>query len=168
MSGIPTNFPTDVAVQGTVFAQGFQSPNPTITDTMVLQAVPPVNASKLAHQHRITYAQATTATAVTIRQTIQVTYGAAGAVVAFVAGLAGTANVSPASITVDLLKNGTSILTAPISITTQAVRVLTSAGLASTGTVAGDVFEVNITATVSTGTLGTGLFAALTVNENPL
>ncbi|MGC9260922.1 MAG: hypothetical protein ACP5I8_12735 [Phycisphaerae bacterium] len=164
--GPAANFPTDITVQGTVTAQNFATNAAFITDTNVA-ALANINATKLNHQHREVYAQATASTAAAARQVVQVTYGATGTIIAYSAGLAGTANAGGATITVDLFKNGVSILTAPITISTQAVRVLTAAGIATTSTVAGDVFEVVVTVTPGSGTLGTGLFSSLTINEAP-
>lgn len=79
-----------------------------------------------------------------------------------------TAHVGAATLTVDLLKNGTTVLTAPVSTSSSdAVRALKGATFASTALADGDVLELNITATAGGGTLAVGMGAELTYDENP-
>jgi hypothetical protein len=94
--------------------------------------------------------------------------GATGTVLAFRAGTI-VACIGAATITLDLKKNGTTILSAVLTLNNSSVaRVVQSASLvASPNYVVGDWFEVVITATAGGGTLGTGLWWAMDVQEDP-
>lgn len=68
--------------------------------------------------------------------------------------------------TVDLKKNGTSVLTSTVTIDhTVAAYTQVAASIATNTYVAGDVFEVVVTATAGGGTLPQGLFVALITRE---
>jgi hypothetical protein len=70
-------------------------------------------------------------------------------------------------VTVDLRKNGTTVLSAVITLNNaNTARVAVAGALSVTTLVAGDVLEV-VTATAGGGTLATGVFAIVTVNEMP-
>lgn len=94
--------------------------------------------------------------------------GSAGDLVGFAAGVV-VANIGDSEITVDLLKNGVSVLDAPITLdNSQAPREVVAAVLDTplVELAADDVFEVAIVATAGTGTLGKGVFGRLVYNEN--
>src|SRR5574343_1248781 len=72
-----------------------------------------------------------------------------------------TAHVGESTCSIDLKKNGSSILSAPIS-TALADGVAVKRGTVAANTcVAGDVITVVLDATVGTGTLGIGLFVEI-------
>src|SRR4051812_43197707 len=75
----------------------------------------PIQATKLKHQHQQQYAQVHGASAVTERKSVHVARSA-GDVVAIHAGVV-VAAVGAATVTVDLRKNGTTVLTAVVTIT---------------------------------------------------
>jgi hypothetical protein len=88
-----------------------------------------------------------------------------GTITDFRAG-AVTVPIGADTVSVDLKKNGTSILSAPISITSSfTTRVSQAATIATPGIVAGDVLEVVITINHTSGTLPQEVFCTLNVNE---
>ena len=85
-----------------------------------------------------------------------------GTVRKFCAGLVAVG--SSTSITVDLKKNGTTILSSPITLTNAGTNRAAVEGTISSGTVAaGDLLEITVTVTSATG--ATGLFAQTDVEE---
>ena len=125
-----------------------------------------IEATKLEHQHRPTYAQESAATAADETRVVHVVKGATGSLQAFSAGCV-VANIGDSAITVDLHKNGVTVLTAPISLSsTDSAYDVVAGVLASDAVVVGDVLEVVVDATVGTGTLGTGVFASLDLHED--
>jgi len=126
-----------------------------------------IEASKLEHQHRATYAQesATTAAAAEDR-VVHVVKGTTGTLKTFSAGCV-VANIGDSTIDVDLHKNGVSILTAAIEIDSGDAAYAIVAGIINTAAVvADDVLEVVVTVTAGTGTLGKGVFASLDLWED--
>lgn len=88
-----------------------------------------------------------------------------GTLKAFKAG-AVVANVGAATVTVDLKKNGASVLTAAITLNNgQVAYQIVSGTISSTAFVANDVFTVTFVATAGGGTLATGVFAQVSYNE---
>ena len=124
-----------------------------------------IEATKLQHQHRPEFNQPnTTATAET--RVVYRCYGATGTIVGFHAGSI-VACAGAATITVDLRKNGVSVLTGVITLdSTNTARVAEAGTLSVTTLVQGDVLEVVTTATAGGGTIGTGLFAFAEVRED--
>ena len=126
-----------------------------------------VEASKLEHQHRCTYAQESATTAAAgLDEVIHVVKGTTGTLKTFVAGNV-VANVAGATITVDLLKNGVSILDAAIELDNTDLAYIPKAGVIDTAAVvADDVLEVVVTVAAGGGTIGKGVFAALDLWED--
>jgi hypothetical protein len=155
----------DTHCTGTLTCVGFVPPANSITDAAV-PAGAGVKYTKVEQRPRGIYRQPNTA-AVAETVVAAVITGATGAVVNFKAGCIGPC-VGADTITVDLKKNGASILTAAISLTNaQAAYAQVAAAIASAGLVAGDVLTVVVTPNHSTGTLGTGVFAVLDYREDP-
>lgn len=78
-------------------------------------------------------------------------------------------NQTGATVDVDLLKNGSSILSSAIQLTdADSARELKdgTSNLTSTTLAAGDVLELDFTATAGGGTLADGVFAEVIVEEN--
>ena len=124
-----------------------------------------IEAEKLEHHHSITGNQPNTA-ATTETRVIHSVYGTTGDVLAFEAGsiVAATGN---ATVTLDLKKNGTTILAAVVTLDSANTAYIIEAGsIATAPIVDGDVLEVVIVATVGTGALPTGLFYNLRLNED--
>lgn len=143
---------------------GLDIPASSVTDAAV-HPTAAISAAKLQHQFEPVYAQASATTAFTESRVLHVVRGATATVEAFHAGSV-VACLGAATITVDLKKNGASVLSAPIVLDNANVaRVLEAATIASPNLVAGDVLECIITATAGGGTLGTGFFARAIVRE---
>lgn len=154
----------DLFVEGSLAASQLAVPAGAIGDGQVAPAAG-IQATKLEHQHRLMYAQQNS-TAVAEAKVVYVCYGASGSVVDFRAGCIAVCT-GDATITVDLLKNGTSILASALVLNSSDTNRVAKQGTVSSSTLAaGDVLEVAVTVSAGTGTLGTGLFAALTVHEN--
>lgn len=125
-----------------------------------------VAASKLEHQHRAAYAQESDTTAAAEDRVVHVVVGSTGTLQAFNAGCV-VACVGNATVTVDLHKNGASVLTAAIVIDSgDAAYAQVDGVIDTTAVAAGDVLEVVITVAAGTGTLGKGAFAMLDLYED--
>jgi len=152
----------DVVITGTLYAQAQQLPASSVGNTEV-KSTDPISAGKLQHQRKLTVAQPNT-TATTETRTIFVAT-AAGTLKSFEAGSI-AACAGAATITVNLLKNNVSVLSAAITLNSSSTNRVSQAGMILTADfVDGDWFEVVITATAGGGTIGTGLAASLTLNE---
>lgn len=127
----------------------------------------PLDTSKTKHLHVGTLKQNHGSPAVAQRQTVH--RARAAGVVTDVRAVLSVAIVGDSTITVDVRKNGTTILTGTFN--------LTSANTAYTGPaagtldptpaayLAGDVFEAVVTVAANTGTLGQGLLVAVEFKE---
>lgn len=125
-----------------------------------------IGATKLQHQHRMTYAQESATTAADEARVLLAVYGVSGSIVQFEAGSV-VANVGDSTVTVDLLKDGSSVLTAAIELNSSGSAYTPKSGvISSSALVDGDVLEVSINATVGTGTLAKGVYASLTIHED--
>jgi hypothetical protein len=125
-----------------------------------------LDPTKMRHQYAPTYSQPLS-TATTETRIIHVVKGATGSIVAFRAGSV-TVAVGAATVTIDLKKNGTTCLSAVITLDTgNTVYVVEEAALSVTALAAGDVLSIVITATAGGGTLPTGVFAQVVTREDP-
>jgi hypothetical protein len=160
-----TTIPTDLFVAGNIAGKSMTIPAGAVNDAAV-QASAGIQATKLQHQYQPAYAQASATAATSESRVIYAVQGATATVVGFAAG-AVTPAVGADTCSVDLKKNGTSILSAPVSLTNaQTARQLVTGALSSNSAVAGDVFEVAVTPNHSSGTLPAGVFARLTIHED--
>ena len=155
----PLIIPFDAVVQGNLVVTGnFSFSAGTVTDTSVAAAAG-IGATKLQHSHEQGYAQESATNAATESRVVFKASGA-GTVNAFVAG-AVVLLTGNDTCTIDLKKNGTTVLSAPIALSSSDTsRVAKTGTVTSAAFVAGDVFEVVITATHNTGTLPKGVFAS--------
>lgn len=158
--GIPNVIQNDTQFNGAVtFPGGVSFPNASIFDAQIA-AFAAIAASKLMHLVNQVVAQGSTTTAASETRVIFVAK-APGTLQSFVAGAVVVA-LTTDTCTVDLKKNGSSVLSAPISLTSsQAARQLVAATITTAGYTTGDVFEWVVTPTHSSGTLATGIFASL-------
>jgi len=153
----------DVYITGSLGSKTFSPPDASITNASV-KAAAGISATKLEHRFQRVLAQANTAAADETR-VVHVVYGATGAIVAFSAGSIAKA-VGDAITTVDLKVNGSSVLSAVITLDSANTNRVAEAGTVTTpALVAGDVLEVVIDGTIGTGTLPTGVFAQVTLTE---
>lgn len=152
----------NLTITGRCSPQYLDIPANTVIDDDVSGSAD-IAAEKLEHYHQKTYSQANTAAADETRM-LHVAM-AAGEVLAFEAGSIAKA-VGDATCTVDLKKNGSSILSAVITLdNANTNRVTEAATIASAAYVDGDVFEVVIDGTIGTGTLPTGVFCCAKFQE---
>ncbi|GAH41302.1 unnamed protein product [marine sediment metagenome] len=158
----PTRIEGDVFVAGNVRAVSMTIP----AGAVGAEAVAPgadLPATKLRHEHRRTYAQESATEVADEARVVHVVRGVAAEAVAFVAGVVVPATVDDTA-TVDLLKNGVSILTAPISLSVaQAAYEVVAGAIATAALVAEDVLEVVIAGTHAAGVLPKGVFASRSV-----
>jgi hypothetical protein len=151
-------------IDGTLTCKAFTPPANCITKTSI-----PVGAgieyTKTEHLHRAVYSQPNTA-ATSETKAIAHVVGATGTLLNFLAG-----SIAPcsgaATITIDLKKNGSSVLSAVITLdNANTARVAEAGTITTTGVAAGDLLEIVITATAGGGTLGTGLYVVLNWKED--
>ncbi|SRR6266849_5637342 len=159
-------------VAGNISSQTMTIPAASVGDGQVQTASPAsgsIQATKLQHQWEDVYAQGSSSTtAAADQKTLHVVRGTTGVVVDYRAGCV-VPCVGNATITVDLWKNGVTILSSTISLSSSqtARQTVLAGGFTSTTLAAGDVLEVKITVNAGTGTLGQGLFAMLCIREDP-
>jgi hypothetical protein len=162
---------TDLYVAGALSCQSFSPPAGCVTDQAVPTPSPPsgaIQATKLQQQRRNRYQQSSSVTVVTDQAVVALVGGTTGTVLTLKAGMA-VANVGAATVVVDLLKNGSSILTSTITLNNSlaAYALVSTSSFTATALVAGDVLEIKITATAGGGTLGKGVFAQVSFIEDP-
>jgi hypothetical protein len=153
----------DLQGLGEISCQTLSIPAGTIVDADV-NAAAAIGHTKLEHQHRITYGQNGTVAADT--RVIFVCRGTSGEVVAVKAGCIGVESGGN-SCTVDVQKNGTSVLTGAITLDSGDSPYTPEAGTLKTdGTedlVADDVLTVVIATSSSDAT---GVYVVVTVRED--
>lgn len=158
----------DTHVAGILSCEEFTAPNTCIGDDQIETPSGTGNgiaATKVEQQYVLTYGQ--TATAVTERRVIHTVYGAVSELVEVDAG-APVACIGNATVTYDVRKNGTTVLSALATLnSTVAAYDLAAGTISVSAAVAGDVFEIVETATVGTGTLATRPFVRLVFREDP-
>jgi len=151
--------------RGAVTLLSVNLPAGSVADATVASAAG-IAASKLEHQHRLIYSQESDTTAASEDRVIHVVEGATGDIQSIKAGSV-VANIGAATITVDLHKNGASILTAPISLDSGDSAYDVVDGVVDTATLAvDDVLEIVVVATAGGGTLGKGVFASVDLFED--
>lgn len=124
----------------------------------------PLTAAKQQHQFPQRFSQAYGTAAVAARHVVHAARSA-GTLLEFRCGLA-VANIGAATVTINLYKNGSTILSAPVVLDSSGVAyALTDGVFSSASYVANDVFEVVVTVAAGGGTLGQGLVAQLMVRE---
>ncbi len=148
-------------VDNLAVGSSYAGPSSSI-DNDDVKAAAGIDASKLDHHYRAHFGQGGTASATTFA--IHLSRGT-GTITGFRCGsvVACTGN---ATITVDCKKNGTTILSSPVTLDSANAAYTPEAGTVSVTSCAdGDVFTVEVTVNEGTGALGTGLYAALDVDE---
>ena len=156
----------DAFIAGNLSARSMNIPSGTVVDADVA-ATADFAATKLEHQHQKVYAQESATPAAAEDRVVHAVYGSTGSIIAFEAGSV-VACVGDSTITIDLHKNSSSILTTPIVLDSSNSAYTPEAGTIDTATlVDGDVLEVVITVSAGTGTLGKGLFASVIIREDP-
>ena len=158
-------FNEDVIVRGTLIPSSVSLPANVITTSTQVQAGANLSADKTEQRVYPSWTQPNTASTTETRTL-------------FVARRAGTVNeviagsivaaIGDSTVTLDVKKNGTTILSAVITLdNANTARIIESGSISGAGTfVAGDWFEVVIVATINTGTLPTGVFVQCEVDQD--
>jgi hypothetical protein len=150
-------------VTGQLRAGSVVLPADCVTDTNV-NGSSPLAAAKTRHRHLRTLAQAHGTAATAERRVVHVAH-AAGTVSAFRVGPV-VAAVGDSTATLDLYKNGTTVLSGTVVVnSSKAAYSKTTGTVSSAAYVAGDVFEVVQTISAGTGTLPQGVFADAVFDE---
>ena len=158
---------SDVQIQGNLYAKGFTPPAGSITDSSI-NAAAGIQTTKMRHRYT-KFAVQPNVTDTTETKGIHVVRGSTATVMEVVAGTI-AACIGGATITVDVKKNGTSILNSVLTLNnanTARVAVAASLNVSDVACVVGDWLEVVITATTGGGTIGTGLFIQMMIDEDP-
>lgn len=125
-----------------------------------------IATSKMLHRFRRSYMVGGTVATVTVP--LHFCCGLTGTVLAIAAGLI-TPNVGAATVTVDLKKNGSSILASVITLNSSSTaRSMSTATITSNTVAQNDFFELVITATAGGGTVGQGLLVQADFDETPV
>lgn len=157
-------FDGPINVKGSISAEKINYPAKGIRDAAIDDTAD-IDAAKLQHQFQPGYAQESNTTAASESRVIFVVQGALAQALEFVAGSV-VACLGDSTITVDCLKNGTTILSAPITLnSSNTARVAAEAAVVVDDAVEGDVFEISISVSAGTGTLGKGVFARLKLRQ---
>lgn len=137
-----------------------------VTNAQVAAAAA-IAATKLQHQYGKHYSQAQGTAVAADRRIVHVVYGLTAAILSLRVGAA-VAAIGDSTLTVDLLKNGTTILSGTVTLTSSnaAYSLSDPSGFTSTALVVGDVLEVKVTVSAGTGTLAKGVFAQLNLRED--
>ena len=137
----------DYQVTGRLVPNQFTPPAGCI-ENVSIAALAAIDASKLVHQYQPTYEQGSNTTAAADPGKVRhVVHGATGLLTAVKAGCV-VANIGDSVVTVDVEKNGVSVLTSAISLSSSQTAFETVSGTLSGGSVAlavGDVLEFVVT-----------------------
>lgn len=160
--------PNDVHVTGRLTAGTMTVAADSVSNGSVVSTAA-IQAEKLEHRHHKTLGQEATANAAAEERIIHVARGA-GTLEEFTVGLItppDTALASGRSAIVDLKKNGTTILSAPVTLSsTNAFATPVAGAIASAAYVVGDRFTIAITlGGGSTGTHAKGVYGQMTAHE---
>lgn len=160
--------PNDMYVDGNLSSKTFNPASGSITNASV-QALAGIAASKLQHRYRPGHAQVHGSAATAERRVIHVVRGATATINSMRAGVV-VAAIGDSTASVNLYKNGSSILSGgtPITLSSAdtAYALDSPGGFTSTSLVVGDVLEIVQTISAGTGTLPQGVFSTLDIDED--
>lgn len=161
---MPSIIDDDLIVRGRIQADDMTVPFNAVGDAE-FNGDSPLTVDKQEHRVYRTFGQSHGTAAVAQRQVIHVA-NATGTLEFFRVGLT-VACIGDSTITINLLKNGVSVLSSTLVLdnTNTAFTGKEDGTFSSTTVAAGDVFEVQITVNAGTGTLGQGVFALLILKE---
>lgn len=152
----------DMLVRGTLVPTNLVPPAACITDSAIAAGAN-LAGSKLEHQHAETYRQSGTAAAAVAP--LHMVRGLSGTILSVEAGSIAAA-IGDSTVTIDVKKGGTTILSAPIVLDSgNTARVAEAGTLAVTSLADGNLLEVAITVSAGGGTLPTGLFVTVCWRE---
>lgn len=128
-----------------------------------------IDSTKLEHKYHRGHAQVHGSAATAERRVIHVVRGATARINSMRAGVV-VAAVGDSTVSVNLYKNGSSILTGGTPITLDsgdaAFALVAPGGFTSNALVQGDVLEIVQTVSAGTGTLPQGVFSVLDIDED--
>jgi hypothetical protein len=154
---------SDLVVTGNLQCTTISLPESCVVNANV-SGSDPLAAAKTRHRHLRTQRQAHGTAATAERRVVHVAH-AAGTVSAFRVGPV-VAAVGDSTATLDLYKNGTTVLSGTVVVNnSKAAYSKTTGTVSSAAYVAGDVFEVVQTISAGTGTLPQGVFADAVFDE---
>lgn len=160
---VPTRLEGDTYVNGNLNCKTLTIPAGSVSNASIASGAG-VDHTKLQHQHRLNYGQNGTAAAET--RVLHVVRGATATLLDIRAGCV-VACVGDSTITIDVKKNGTTVLSSTIQVDSGDAAYAKVAGtISGASLVAGDVLTVVVTVSAGTGTLGTGLFVTGTLAED--
>ena len=123
-------------------------------------------ADEQEHRYMLTYSQESATGAADGAYVVHVVHGATGVLNSFKCGVV-VACVGAATIDVDLLVNGVSVLSSAVEISvSHAAYELVSGTISGAALEVNDVVEVSIDETTGGGTQGKGVFAVLELDED--
>ncbi len=161
-------FPDDVRVNGNLSAGSFSPPADSIGDNAVQTPSgtdPGIQVSKLEHRFHAVYADESATTTASEARVIHVARRA-GTIEEFGAGSV-VAAVGGATVTVDLLVNGSSVLTSTFVLDNANSAYDFETGTINTPTLAaGDVVEASWVAAAGGGTIPLGFYVEARIKEN--
>lgn len=157
----------NVHVSGTLTTGGIALPDGAVTNLQV-QAGAAIDSTKLIQRYRRSWRQATSAvTVATLNQILATITGLTGTLRSFKTGSV-VAHVGDSVCTVNLFKNGSTVLSSPVTLnSSHTARQLVAGTISTTGLAVDDVLEVVVVATIGTGTLAKGTFGVLSFDELP-
>jgi hypothetical protein len=164
MSGV-ARFPYGASFDGPITANSFNLPAGSITNALIASDAG-LDADKLEHRQVARHAPGGTAASGTFP--LATVYGATARRVSARAGSIAIA-VGSATVTVDIKKNGTSILTGGTPVTfnsSNVARTMVDLAVTTTTAAVGDFFEAVLVATASGGTIPTGFIVELQFDED--
>lgn len=152
---------TDLRITGAFSAGSMVLPAGSVKNTTVVGNAG-ISAEKVEHRNKPYLTQTGTAVAATSVVYLATATCVINAVKALSIGICTT----PATITIDCLKNGTTVLSSTIVLDDGNTARLAEAGtLSVTSMTAGDVLEFVVTVNAGGGTLGTGLYCWAEIDE---
>lgn len=161
---VATRIQGDVYVTGNLNSLGRTYPAGSVTDAAI-EAAAGLSASKLEHRYRAMFAQGNIAAADETR-VVHAVRGATGTLLAFKVG-AIVAATGDSTVTFDLQKDGVSVLAGLVTLDSGDPAFTPVGGtISSASVVTTDVLTVVVDATVGGGTLPTGIYAYVDLNED--
>lgn len=157
-----TNAEGDWNFSGTVLGAKIY-PGPNTVNNASIPANADIDVVKMRHRFRQMYGQAFASAPTAGRFPLHLA-GGAGVLEEFKVRLGGAVGGST-TVTFDLYKNGSTILTAPVTIVTADGTAFKSGAFSSASYSSGDMFELNLT--ISGANPGTGPATCLEVTEQP-
>lgn len=154
-------------VRGEISSTSLDIPAGTIVNADVAAAAA-VATTKLRHRNQLLFADGSGTTAATGSRIIGIVEGTVGSIIE-VRACAITANLSGATVAVDIHKNGSTVLSGTIALNdTQADLAVVdgTSSISSAALARGDVLEVVLTATAGGGTLALGVAVQVTIDED--